>query len=359
MINKIVSNWLRVGLVLSLFALGSMSFSYAANLKETAPERYVVKKGDTLWDISGMYLDEPWRWPELWTNNTHIQNPHLIYPGDILVLRFVDGEPVLAVERKKQKIVLSPTQKRIDKAKAIDILPWDALAPYVEQSWIVSESSYELMPKVLGNQDGAVRFANDDIVLTRRFGRSQDQYYVVRHMGIVEDMQGNELGYQLNHIASADMVEDGLENEWLVKVTDNLQEVKRGDRLWSAPPFSGTDLKLEAAKDLRGNIVGSLHPYAMFGKYDVVIVDVGSADIQPGAVMGIYAQGPDIIDIDEPKYLDESNAVKSAFNDGTTITQPALKLGELVVFSVFDNASYGIITRATKSVKRGYIVGEP
>ncbi|MFC3094208.1 LysM domain-containing protein [Alteromonas sediminis] len=359
MTTKSVSNVLRSALTALVFVLGTMH-AHSMEVKSDAPERYTVKKGDTLWDISGMYLSEPWRWPELWANNTQIQNPHLIYPGDVLVLRYVDGQPVLTVEGSKKRMVLTPNEKRIDKAQAIDVLPWEVLEPYVENSWIVSQDSYDIMPKVLGNQDGAVRFADDDVLLTRRFGRAEDQYHIVRHMGTISDLQGNELGYQLNHIASADMLEDDLGNEWLIKVKNNKQEILRGDRLWSAPDFKGEDLELAAVSEgVRGNVVGSLHPYAMFGKYDVVIVDLGDGQVVPGSVMGIYAQGPNIIDDGEPKYADESDAITSAFNDGTTVTQPALKLGELVVFSVFDNASYGIITRAEKSIKTGFIVGKP
>lgn len=360
MTNNIAKKALRNAVITMALLIGLVSHAFSADIKEGAPERYVVKKGDTLWDISGMYLDQPWRWPELWANNTQIENPHLIYPGDVLVLRFVDGKPVLMVERdNKKRMTLTPDAKRIDKTKAIDLLPWELLEPYIEQSWIVAQDTYDIMPKVLGNQAGAVRFADDDVVLTRRFGRAEDQYHIIRHMGIIKDLDGNELGYQINHIASADMLEKNLGTEWLVKVAESKQEVKRGDRLWSAPQLNSDDLALAPVENIRGNIVGSLHPYAMFGKYDVVVIDLGSTDVNPGSVMGIYAQGPNIIDDGDPKYATESSAVKSAFNDGTTVEQPAIKLGDLVVFSTFDKASFAIITNATKSVKKGFIVGKP
>jgi hypothetical protein len=78
------------------------------NIKTDAPQTYVVKKGDTLWDISNLFLDQPWLWPELWRNNTQIENPHLIYPGDVLRLRYVDGQPVMEIVRDKPKLSLSP-----------------------------------------------------------------------------------------------------------------------------------------------------------------------------------------------------------------------------------------------------------
>jgi len=95
------------------------------------------------------------------------------------------------------------------------------------------------------------------------------------------------------------------------------------------------------------------------GKYDVVIVDLGEEEIEPGTVMGIYQQGPVIIDGEEPKYSTESKVVVSVFDDGSTVHQPALKVGELVIFSTFTNASYGIITRASDMVRTGNIVAQP
>ena len=77
-----------------------MSVAHANNpaptIKADAPNRYVVKKGDTLWDISGRYLDSPWRWKEIWATNTQIKNPNLIYPNDILILCVIQGKTLAA-----------------------------------------------------------------------------------------------------------------------------------------------------------------------------------------------------------------------------------------------------------------------
>ena len=80
------------------------------SLKDGHPQTYVVKKGDTLWDISQMYLDDPWLWPEIWHVNPQIDNPHLIYPGDKLNLVYIDGRPRLVVKRGKE-VKLTPEMR--------------------------------------------------------------------------------------------------------------------------------------------------------------------------------------------------------------------------------------------------------
>lgn len=331
----------------------------AVTLKADAPKTYTVQKNDTLWDIANMFLDKPWLWPNLWRNNTQINNPHLIYPGDILVIRFVDGEPVLEVKREKSHIVLSPSSRKTVKPAPIAMLPWDAIAPYINQNEIITQEQYDRLPHLLGNQAGDIRFVNDDLVLSRKFGRAKDQYRIVRSQDTIEDLEGEELGVQIHHIADADMVESRAGGEWLIKVQDSNFEAKRGDRLYSGK-FGGTDdMALRAADKEKGYVVGNLHSRGLLGKHDIVIIDLGKRETSAGTVMGIYAQGPTIIDGDSPKYENEGNVVKSVFDDGSTIEQPALKIGELVVFKTFDKASYGIITESHELVKNGAIVANP
>ncbi|GGW96235.1 LysM peptidoglycan-binding domain-containing protein [Alteromonas halophila] len=352
---------LLIGVISALALLwGSVQ---AVPLKEDAPQTYTVKKNDTLWDIANMFLEQPWLWPELWRTNTQIQNPHLIYPGDVLTIRYVDGEPVLSVERTqdadKKKMTLAPGMRREVKARPIETLSWETLKPYLQQHVFFEGEAYDNLPHLLGNHAGTSQFVTDDIVLSRKQGRANDQYRVVRKQATIIDMNGNELGVQAYHIADAKMVEDRKISQWLVKVEDSNQEARRGDRLYAAAADMKQDLTLQAAERQRGHVVGNLHQHTLLGKHDVVIVDIGKRQLEPGTVMGIYVQGPDIIDGEKPKYANDSGVVKSVFDDGSTVKQPAMKIGELVVFKTFSNVSYGIITKASELVKRGAIVAAP
>lgn len=349
-------------LVIVLF-LPLVCIADVIDIKGSAPQTYTVKKGDTLWDISSLYLNEPWLWPELWRNNVHIKNPHLIYPGDQLKLRYNDqGEPILEMVREtpKAEIKLSPQgTKQIKSATPVPALPWSIIQPYLENGLIMEEDEYENLPHLLGNQDGQVRFVTGDLVLSGTSGATAEEYRVIRKQNEIRDKEGNLLGIQIRHVADARPLTSDVEGQHLVTVKQANFEAKRGDKLLPTTTNEFTPLELNAATTQSGQIVESLEQHQLLGKYNVVILDLGSADVTAGTTMGIYLQGPNILDSDEPKYDNESGIIKSAFNDANEVQQPALKIGELVVFKVFEKASYALITRSTKVVRKGALVAKP
>ncbi|MCC2616895.1 LysM peptidoglycan-binding domain-containing protein [Aestuariibacter halophilus] len=356
-----MKKWLVIALLLPM-----MAFADTLTIKDTAPETYVVQKGDTLWDISSMYLDKPWLWPELWRNNVHITNPHLIYPGDELRLTYNEqGEPELAIvtpapSRTKVQLTLSPQGNRqVKSATPINALPWSVIAPYLERASIMDESEYARLPHLLGNQEGAVSFATGDLVLTRADRRQSGRLVITRKQNELYDNEENFLGYQIRHVADATPLDVELEGQWLVEVQDSNFEARRGDKLMAVEDTDPGTLMLEAATDQRGNIVSSLEQHTLLGKYDVVIVDLGADEVKPGTVLGVYQQGPTILDSEQPLYEHENNVMRSAFSEGQEVVQPAIKIGDVVIFKTFEKASYGLITRSTKTIRMGSIVGKP
>ncbi|WP_026376019.1 LysM peptidoglycan-binding domain-containing protein [Aestuariibacter salexigens] len=335
----------------------------AMQIKSDAPQVYVVKEGDTLWDISSLFLDKPWLWPELWRNNTHITNPHLIYPGDELRLRYDDqGQPVMDIVRAEEKprLVLSPAGKRTSKAnQAIPLLPWSVIEPYLANDMILEADVYEQLPHLLGDHNGSIRFANDDLILSGIADSSQDEYRVLRMQSEVVDRFDNVLGVMVRHVADVELSEAQPDSHRLVRVKQANFELKRGDKLLPQEEVEYEDMRLEAATRQRGFIVDSLHQHGLLGKYDIVVVDLGQREVKPGTVMGIYAQGPNILDGEQPIYESETNIVKTLFSSTEEVTQPAVKIGELVVFKTFNKASYGLITRSREMVRQGAIVAAP
>jgi len=351
-----VIKWLVFLLVLPVWV-------QSATIKPDAPKVYLVKPGDTLWDISALYLQHPWHWPELWRNNSNILNPHLIYPGDEIRLRVnAQGQTQLELIRTsktKPRLKLSPKGRIQPKAsnKAIPVLPWSVIRPYVENDLIMSESDYQQLPRLLGNHKGYFRFVNDELVISGLAPERED-YVILRQQNPVLDMQGEVLGIQSRHVANARVLKTDLQQQLLVQVEQVNFEAKRGDRLYPLSNEYQQDLKLVAANEQQGFIIDSLEQHRLLGKYDVVTLDLGREQVNAGTVMGVYIQGPDIRDSELPVYEGEKGFYQDVLFD-EAIQQPGIKVGELVVFKVFAKTSYALIIRSSDIIRRGSIVAKP
>lgn len=351
--------------LLLLIAIGiSCSALATINVKPSAPQTYVVKEGDTLWDIAGLYLEKPWLWPELWRNNIYIQNPHLIYPGNILKLVFNEnGEPSLSLSEPPTKPVinLSPQiTKNLKSGRAIPLLSWQLLQSHVERDLVINSNTYEQLPYLLGDATGGVRFANDDVVLGAGKSVPPGSMMIIRKAEEIRDAEGSSLGVKVRHVANASLIESELQTEFLISVEDANFEVKQGDRLFpEIKQDESESVDFQAATSQFGRIVGSLQDHSLMGKYDVVVLDLGKSEVTKGTVMGIYMQGSDIIDATEPAYQDVAGKVNIETLWEEVIQQPALKVGELVVFRVFDNTSFGLISSSTNIIRHGALVAKP
>ncbi|MFC7005257.1 LysM peptidoglycan-binding domain-containing protein [Bowmanella sp. JS7-9] len=357
-----MAKWLRWLIMLAVMPLSVL----AIQIKDTAPDVYIVKKGDTLWDISSMYLEKPWQWPELWRNNTFLTNPHLIYPGDELRLRVNEqGEPELEIVREpevlKPLVKLSPQGRKVFKPEPIATIPWSVIESFVNNDFLLSDEEFQALPIVLGDPDGGIRFASGDLIISDKIDSAGNDYVIVRKQNQLMDMDDELLGWQVRNVADVEVIPADTGSTSVVKVKASNFEANRGDRIMPAPPMH-TDkvLGLVPANQQRGHVIGSVENHTLMGKYDVVALDMGSSDVVPGTVFGIYKQGPAIKRDDKPQYVDDGNKTDKLISTITSDTeQPALKIGEVVVFKVFDNSSYALIIKANQSVKRGAIVAKP
>ena len=151
-------------LALLLVAAGGLAqtglVQAAVQLKEGHPDRYTVAKGDTLWDISGKFLSQPWKWPEIWHANPQVKNPHLIYPGDVLSLVYIDGQPRLMLNRGESRgtIKLSPQVRSTPLAEAIPAIPLEKINSFLLSNRIINTAEeFAQRPYVVaGNQERVV-----------------------------------------------------------------------------------------------------------------------------------------------------------------------------------------------------------
>ncbi|MFT6736012.1 MAG: hypothetical protein ACJA0G_000136, partial [Kangiellaceae bacterium] len=290
-----------------------MAVADVLNIKSDAPKTYVVSKGDTLWDISNIFLDKPWLWPELWRNNIQIENPHLIYPGDTLQLRYENGKPVIELvrdtsnDRNKNTVVLSPESRVVSKPNPISVLPWSLLSPFIKNDSMMEAEQYRLLPTLLGDNLGTPRFTHQDYVLAHKLPDTNASYQVVRKVREVIDSSGKNLGLQISHLSDAE-VSTSLSNErQIVHLTVSTIEAKQGDKLKPRYSVQDKDLTLAPAKAQVGELVQNVNGNALMSSKDIVIVNLGAKQVSPGTVFGIYQQGPDIIANDDPKYADNES----------------------------------------------------
>ena len=163
------------------------AFGDTIALKADHPERYVVKKGDTLWDISARFLRDPWRWPDVWEFNPQIENPHLIYPGDVIILTYREGKPILSVQRGGEQqiktIKLTPKVRKIQVSRAIPTIPISAIKQFLAKPRVISEREMMNSPYIVSSKGEHLIVGSDDEIYARGIPQGKDTQYSVFRTG--------------------------------------------------------------------------------------------------------------------------------------------------------------------------------
>jgi hypothetical protein len=326
--NKLIG--VICGLVLSCTAIAADPVA----LNPSHPERYTVVKGDTLWDISAMFLRDPWLWPEIWYVNPQVENPHLIYPGDELVLTYLDGRPVLRVNRKDK---LSPRIRATPLDQAIPTIPIDAIEPFLTRPYVVDQHELDSAPYI-------VHFLDDHIVGgggISYYARSimdddYKQYAIVRPGKPYKDPDTNEiLGYEAQYIGASELRRTGDPAKLFINSSE--MEAIIGDRLIHTEeeePLIDFQPKIPD-EDIEGRIISVLNGVSQIGQYNVVVLNKGSdAGLEPGHVLEILQGGNEVRDVIKGR--------------GATVTLPLEKAGLLMVFRTFEKVSFALVMDATK-----------
>ncbi|MCU7917628.1 MAG: LysM peptidoglycan-binding domain-containing protein [Candidatus Thiodiazotropha sp. (ex Dulcina madagascariensis)] len=325
-----------IGLISGLlFSFATLAAEPVA-LNPSHPERYTVVKGDTLWDISSMFLRDPWFWPEVWFVNPQIENPHLIYPGDEIVLTYRGGQPVLKLNRKNK---LSPSIRATPLDQAIPTIPIDAIAPFLTRPYVVDEGDLEKAPYI-------VHFLDDHIVGgagISYYARSimeerPTKYTVVRPEKPYKDPDSGEiLGYEALYVGSSELKRTGDPAKLLI--TSSEIEAIIGDRLIKTTEEEPLiDFQPRVPENpIEGRIISVLNGVSQIGQFNVVVLNKGaSAGLEPGHVLQILQGGHEIRDIIKGR--------------GEKVTLPLEKAGHLMVFRTFQKVSFALVMDATKAL---------
>ncbi|WOH36481.1 LysM domain-containing protein [Thalassotalea fonticola] len=340
-------------------------------IKDDAPKTYVVKKGDTLWDISGIFLNEPWLWPKLWRINPEINNPHLIYPGDELRLVYDEsGQPMLV--KGKPELKWSPQgRKTLKDSNPITILPLEHLAPYLNYSTVLSQADIDSSSYILGgdekyksNMEGAKIYVKGEL--------KAGQNYAIYHKGdeILDPESKEHLGYYAILVGTAKGIRNGNEENKepsTAFLESSKREVRAGDVVIAVnegqllPSFYA--MQTVKDKELQARMISSYNLAREFGKFEIVLLNKGANhQLNMGEVYAINRQSPDVIETaDGPVYEEDASfwyRLTRPNDSDKRISMPMENIGHLMVFKVMEKTSYAIVLSTTKAVRiEDYVSG--
>ena len=324
----------------------------------TAPTRYTVKRGDTLWDISAMFLRDPWLWPEIWQVNPQVQNPHLIYPGDELMLVYgADGRPSIQLARGGGAR-LDPLLRTTDLDGAIATIPYSAIAAFLERPSVISREQALDAPRVVAFRERRlVGGAGSEAYVRGLAEQATQSRYAVVHVGeeIRDPDDGDVLGYQGVYTATAVLVTPGDPAKTIL--TDSARETLEGDRLLSSENEVPLNFVPRApASDVRGEIISVVDSVTLIGQYKVVAINRGRRHgLEPGHVLAIDEAG----DIVRDRTQGRVSGVKASRSFTPEVQLPDERDGTMLVFRVFDRMSYGLVVAATTPIRIADIVRTP
>lgn len=348
------------------------AFADELQLKKNAPKTYIVKRGDTLWDISGIFLNEPWLWPKLWRLNPDINNPHLIFPGDKLRLVYdADGEPMLV--KGKPELKWSPNiRKNMKNANPITILPLEILAPYLNYSNVLTEDILSSSPYILGGDEKY----KSNIEGARLYVKGHTEpgvNYAIYHKGdeVIDPETNEHLGYYGVLVGTAKSVKSGdIENKLpsTLLLESSKREVRAGDIILPVnndqelPAFYSMQNALK--NDLKARMVSSYNEVREFGKFEVVLLNKGAeAGVDLGDILAIKRQSPDVIETDNgPIYEEDASRwfrLTRPNSSDKRISMPLEGIGHLMVFKVQPKTSFAIVLSTIKTVHLDDLVTTP
>jgi len=314
-------------------------------LRKDHPDVYTVVKGDTLWDISGRFLERPWLWPEIWRVNPQIENPHLIYPGDRIALVWVDGQPQLVLERgdagrtykmtPSDTVSLEPQVRATPLESAIPAISLDAIQSFLVQNRVVDPAVLEAAPYVVQGESERLVLGAGDRLYVRGVLAADDSYNIVRRGPLYVDPVTEEvLGREATYIGlgQAQAQEDDIAT---LLLTSTREEAQIGDRVLPTEErrVEATFFPSAPETDVNGQIISVFGGVTQVGQYDVVVLNRGEREgMKVGNVLAIYKRGA----LARDRIANE------------IIRLPSERAGLLMVFRVFEKLSYGLVLQTER-----------
>jgi hypothetical protein len=335
-------------------------------LTADAPDQYVVKTGDTLWDISKVFLRDPWYWPEIWYVNPQVQNPHLIYPGDVLKLVYIDGQPRVTLGERGGATEggggkrLSPQVRREGLSQAVTAIPYDVIASFMGRPTLLDDSQVKSAPYVVAMRDGHVIGAVGNEVYAKGIGGAAvDTRYSIIHVEekLYDPEDGDLLGYSGMYVGSGPVATTG--DPAKVILTDSTREALQGDKLFPESVDVNVDFVPHApASDVSARVI-AVRNHTVMGQYQVIALNRGQrAGLEPGHVLAISQIGGVVRDSYSKGGMRATTTTTSR-GHGKAVQLPDERIGLAMVFKAFDRMSYALVMETDHEIRQGDLAGNP
>lgn len=315
-------------------------------LKNNYPEQHTVVRGDTLWDISNTFLSNPWMWPEIWHVNPQIENPHLIYPGDVVRLIYLDGKPRVVVDRNRV-VKLSPKVRVVGQGDAIPSIPLDKIKHFLSRSRIVTAEQLAAAPHVVSGESKRLVLGKGDRLYARGSFDDSIAVYGIYRKGetYLDPDTGEVLGVQALDIGSGRMrALDG--DIATLLMTRTTEEVRVGDRLLNEEQRAIDATFFPSAPDgeVDAKIIAVEGGVTQVGNMDVVVINRGDREgMKVGNVLAVYKLG---------------GTVKDRIK-GDMVTLPDERAGLVMIFRSFEKLSLGLVLEADRPLAVKDLVRNP
>ena len=319
------------------------------DIRSDAPDRHIVVKGDTLWDISGKFFKDPWKWPHIWgLNKDTIKDPHWIYPGDVIFLDRSSGtlrigQPGISdmmaassVSDTGNIVRLSPkVRENPSPHDAIPSIPASAIAPFLTQPLVIEAGQLKDAPALIGAREGRVILGNDDTGFAKGLPSDKgDQWQIYRPGKTFVDPDTNEvLGIEAIYLGNAEVTH--FADVSTVAITHSVQEIYAGDRL-VLPSVEAVNTYLPRAPEsnISARVISIYGGVSQGGQNSVITLNKGARDgLESGHVLALYHKG---------------EVVK---NEGKQYTLPDERYGLVFVFRVFNKVSYALVMQTRLPVQ--------
>lgn len=359
--KRLLQRALQQAIVTALLALLPLAaFSAAAGnlaqyVRDDHPDVYTVVKGDTLWDISGRFLERPWLWPEIWQVNPQIENPHLIYPGDQIGFEYVDGQPRLTLKRGSagRSYRMSPGDTRLSPQiratpleSAIPAISLEAIQGFLVQNRVVEPEVLQDAPYVVQGESERLVMGAGDRLYVRGVLPDSESFNYVRKGPIYLDPETREiLGREATYIGLGKVVaqDDDIST---MKVISSRERVQIEDRVLPTEQrrLDSTFYPHSPEEEVDGEIISVFSGVTQVGQYDVVVLNRGTREgLDIGHVLAIYKKGA----------LTRDRVARE------TIRLPSERAGLMMVFRSFEKLSYALVLQAERALSVGDEIHNP